>query len=107
MSTYRYTTRDDALQAINDGVRVKPDDCHPRVLRARVWISGAGSPGCLYDSGPNYHASRADAIEDCLFIADSGEGAPRGMRASLRRYGSAYANGWRYEIGPDTLGGIL
>lgn len=103
----KYQTRAAVLEALANGRHVKPSEVAPRVLRARVWIAGAGSPGCLYDSGPNYHASARDAIEDCVFIAENGEGASRGLRSELRAYGAAYRNGWRYEVSADTLGSLL
>lgn len=103
----KYKTRADVLQALADGRIVDREEVSPRALRARVWVSGSGSPGCLYDYGPNYSASAADAVADLLFVADTGEGAPRGLRAELMRNGSAYRDGICYEVSADTLGGVL
>jgi hypothetical protein len=103
----KYKTLSDVLQALADGRTVNRNDIAARVLDCHVWISGAGSPGCLYDSGPNYHATKADAVSDLLFIADSGEGAPRGMRAALMRGEYVQHDGWNYEMSRDTLRSIL
>lgn len=103
----KYRTRADVLSALADGRAVNASEVSPRVLRARVWVSGSGSPGCLYDYGPNYSASARDAVADLLFVADCGDGAPRGLRAELMRAGSAYRGGVRYEVSADSIGCIL
>lgn len=102
-----YKTRAAVLEALADGRRVKSDEVSPRVLRSHVWVAGSGSPGCLYDYGPNYHVSAADAVADLLFVADIGDGAPRGMRAELMRSGSYYADGTQYQLSWDVIGSIL
>lgn len=100
-----YTTRAAVMQAIAYDRRINAADVSPRVLASRVWVSGAGSPGCLYDNGPAYHTSKSDAIAYCVFIA--GDDAPRGFATSLKRCGIADSEGMRYEVGATTIGAIL
>jgi hypothetical protein len=103
----KYKTLSAVLDALNDGRIVKRDEVSARVLGARVYISGSGMPGCLYDYGPNYSRTKTAAIEDLLFAADSDEGAPRGMATALRRYGSFSHGYMRYEVSRDTLESVL
>jgi hypothetical protein len=104
----KYRTLSAVLERLADGFPVNRTDVTDRVLRCRIVVAGAGSPGCLYDSGPDYFASRRDAIAHLLFIADDGENdAPRGMATALRRDGSYSHNGWRYEWSETTLGSVL
>jgi hypothetical protein len=83
-------------------------DVAARVLNCKIWVSGSGQPGCLYDYGPNYSRTREQAIEDMCFVADSETGVPRGMKTALRRYGSfTDSRGVQYEVSQDTLGSVL
>lgn len=108
-----YYRRDDVLEALANGELVKTDEVSARVLRQRVWICGAGSPGCLYDNGPNYHRTRREALDDLINCADgygtaNGDDAPpRGFISELRRYGRAMSRGWVYEVSSGTIGSIL
>lgn len=103
----KYKTLDDVLQALADDRPVSRDDVAARVLNRKVWVYGAGSPGCLYDSGPYYTDSKRNAVACLVELADNGEGTPRGVVTELRRSHCSYRNGWRYELSQDTLGGIL
>lgn len=92
-------TKADLLEAIADGRHVRADDIASRVLRCQVWGAGAGFPGCLYDSGPDYYASKSGAVSGALFLlADQDGRAPRGARASLERHGRADSGAWRVEV---------
>lgn len=101
----KYKTRAAALERINDGWPVKCDEVSQRVMDSKVWVYGSGSPGCLYDNGPNYATSCREAIDSLCFCADDGEsGVPRGMKAALRAFGSfTDATGTRYEVSQHTL----
>jgi hypothetical protein len=104
----KYKNLSEVLQALADERVVKAADVPARLLRAKVWVSGAGQPGCLYDYGPNYSRSKSDAIADVAFVADDSEsGIPRGIKAELARSGSFYHCGIRYEISVSTLGDVL
>lgn len=105
MKTYR--TLDSVLIRIGDGFPVDRADVLSRVLDMKVWVYGAGSPGCLYDSGPYYTDSKRNAIASLAEIADNGNGTPRGFVTELRRFHSSTRNGWRYELSQDTLRSIL
>jgi hypothetical protein len=104
----KYKTLDSVLEALANDRAVSKSDVSARVLRCKIWISGSGQPGCLYDYGPNYHRSKADAIADMAFVADNGEdGIPRGIVTGLRHDHSFYHCGIHYEISQDTLGSVL
>lgn len=102
---------DETLERLANEQRVSPSEVSARALRRKVWISGNGLPGCMYDNGPHYHATKRDAIESCAFAADWCDDSPnpyRGIVQSLRRYHSfTAATGERFEISQDTLGGII
>lgn len=96
------------LELLADGRAVKRSDVAARVLRRRIYVTGSGQPGCLYDSGPDYHATKKAAVDSLVWLADDGEGTPRGMRAALLREGRYIdANGVRYEVSQDALGSVL
>ena len=78
----------EALERLADQRIVHANDVEARAMRRKVWISGNGSPGCLYDNGPNYHETKADAIASCAFTADWDDDSPnpyRGIVSALRR----------------------
>lgn len=79
-------TFDEALQRINDQCSVHRNDVQARALRRRVWIAEWHLPGCLSESF-SVCLTKSDAIESALSMAEGAEGAPRGMRADLLRYG--------------------
>jgi hypothetical protein len=104
----RKLTFDEAMQRLADERPVNRSEVKASALARRIWVAGAGSPGCLYDSGPYYSATKRDAIETLAFIADDGEsGTPRGLVTALRAGYSFSHNGWVYEVSRDTLGGVL
>lgn len=39
-------------------------------MSKKHYIVGAGRVGCLYDYGPNFHETRADAIQDAVWYVD-------------------------------------
>lgn len=60
-------------------------------MKQTHWVYGSGSPGCLYDNGPNYAESKRDAINALAFTFDHlGSNAIRRMRSDLHRYGLHY-----------------
>lgn len=77
-------TYDEVMERLADERTVKRDEVDPAVLTRTVWVSGNGSPGCLYDNGPNYHRTKADAIASCAFVFDE----YKGVVTSLRKYHS-------------------
>lgn len=79
-------TFDEALQRINDQRSVHRDDVQARALRRRVWVAEWHLPGCLSESF-SVCLTKSDAIECALSMAEGADGAPRGMRADLLRYG--------------------
>jgi len=101
-------TFDEVMQRLADDRAVSRDEVSARALARHVWVAGAGSPGCLYDSGPYYSARKTDAIETLAFIADDGEsGTPRGLVTALRERGSFSHKGWIYEVSQTTLRDVL
>lgn len=104
----KYKTRDAVLQALADDRHVRASEVSAHVLRMKVWVYGAGQPGCLYDSGPYYSPTKEAAICDLVSMADDGEsGEPRGMLAELRRNHSATHGHWHFELSQDTLASLL
>jgi len=79
-------TFDEALQRINDGCSVHRNDVQARALRRRIWVAEWHLPGCLSESF-SVCLTKSDAIKSALSMAEGAEGAPRGMRADLQRYG--------------------
>ena len=79
-------TFDEALQRINDQCSVHADDVQARALRRRIWVAEWHLPGCLSESF-SVCLTKRDAIESALSMAEGADGAPRGMRADLIRYG--------------------
>lgn len=79
-------TFDEALQRINDQCSAHSADVQARALRRHVWIAEWHLPGCLSESF-SVCLTKSDAIESALSMAEGAEGAPRGMRADLMRYG--------------------
>ncbi len=76
----------EALQAINDGQFLNYQDVQARALRRRIWVAEWHLPGCLSESF-SVCLTKRDAIESALSMAEGADGAPRGMRADLQRYG--------------------
>lgn len=106
-------TFDEALQRINDQCSVHSADVQARALRRRVWIAEWHLPGCLSESF-SVCLTKSDAIECALSMAEGAEGAPRGMRADLHRYGrsnrtapDAWARGAITTIERRTLADII
>lgn len=87
-------TFDEALQRINDQCSVHSADVQARALRRRVWVAEWHLPGCISESF-SVCLTKSDAIESALSMAEGAEGAPRGMRADLQRYG------WSDRVAPD------
>lgn len=106
-------TFDEALQRINDELPVHQNDVQAAALRRRVWIAEWHLPGCISESF-SVCLTKSDAIESALSMAEGAEGAPRGMRADLIRYGrsdrtapDAWAHGAITTIERRTLADIL
>lgn len=100
-------TFDEVMQRLADERPVRREDVRASVLRRKVWVYGHGQPGCLYDYGPCYSRTKKDAVEELCWIADIGEGVPRGMRAALLRDGTFWDDCTRYELSQDTLASLL
>lgn len=103
----------DALQAINDERSVHSADVQSRALRRHVWVAGWHLPGCLSESF-SVCLTKRDAIESARSMAAGANGAPRGMRADLIRYGrsdrvapDAWARGAITTIERRTLADII
>lgn len=79
-------TFDEALQAIADERSVSHDDVQARALQRYVWLAEWHLPGCLSESR-DVCLTKSEAIESALSMAEDENGAPRGMRADLIRYG--------------------
>ena len=77
---------DEALQAIDDGQSLNRRDVQARALRRMVWVAEWHIPGCLSESF-SVCLTKRDAIECALSMAEGADGAPRGMRADLERFG--------------------
>lgn len=91
-------TFDEALDAIANDQFIKSEMVQTRALERIVWQASNGSPGCLSDYF-TLCLTKKDAIESALFIADSGEGAPRGMRSRLEKDGIFYdQSGYIYRV---------
>jgi len=106
-------TFDEALQRIDDECSVRRNDVQARALRRRIWVAEWHLPGCLSESF-SVCLTKRDAIESALSMAEGAEGAPRGMRADLQRYGrsdrtapDAWARGAITTIERRTLADII
>lgn len=106
-------TFDEALQRIDDECSVHRNDVQARALRRRIWVAEWHLPGCLSESF-SVCLTKRDAIESALSMAEGAEGAPRGMRADLQRYGrsdrtapDAWARGAITTIARRALADIL
>lgn len=106
-------TFDEALQRINDECSVHRNDVQARALRRRVWIAEWHLPGCISESF-SVCLTKSDAIDCALSMAEGEDGAPRGMRADLQRYGrsnrtapDAWARGAITTIERRTIADIL
>ena len=106
-------TFDEVLQRINDQCSVHFADVQARALRRHVWIAEWHLPGCLSESF-SVCLTKSDAIESALSMAEGAEGAPRGMRADLMRYGrsnrtapDAWARGAITTIERRTLADLI
>lgn len=76
----------DALERLNDGYSVRASEVQSRALQRFVWVAEWHIPGCLSESQA-YCLTKGDAIESALSMAAGSEGAPRGMKRDLIRYG--------------------
>jgi hypothetical protein len=106
-------TFDEALQRIDDECSVHRNDVQARALRRGIWVAEWHLPGCLSESF-SVCLTKSDAIESALSMAEGAEGAPRGMRADLQRYGrsdrtapDAWARGAITTIARRALADIL
>lgn len=79
-------TFDEALQRINDQMPVHSADVQARALQRRVWVAEWHLPGCLSES-MSVCLTKRDAIDCALSMAAGADGAPRGMRTDLQRWG--------------------
>lgn len=77
---------DEALQALNDGQSLNYRDVQARALRRVVWVAEWHLPCCLSESF-SVCLTKSGAIECALSMAEGEDGAPRGMRADLQRFG--------------------
>jgi len=102
---------DEVMDKLSDERTVTHADVQARALRRKIWVSGNGQPGCLYDNGPHYHATKRAAIESCAFTAEWNEDTPdpyRGLVTSLRKYhGFTAETGERFSISQTTLADVL
>ena len=106
-------TFDEALQRIADERYPYARDVQSRALQRKVWVYEWHLPGCISESW-GVALTKGDAIECSLSMAEGAEGAPRGMRADLVRYGrsdrtapDAWARGVITTIERRTLRDIL
>lgn len=76
----------EALQALADEQRITADEVQSRALARKVWVYEWHLPGCISESF-GVTATKRDAIESALSMAEGMDGPPRGMRADLMRYG--------------------
>ena len=77
---------EDALQIINDERPLIAHHVRADALRRKVWIAEWHIPGCMSESRI-YSTTKEDAINAACSMAESEDGAPRGMRTALRRTG--------------------
>lgn len=77
---------DEALERLNDQRTVDASDVQARALQRFVWVAEWHLPGCLSESF-SICLTKRDAIECALSMAEGSDGAPRGMRADLQRFG--------------------
>jgi len=106
-------TFDEALQHINDQCSVHSADVQAAALRRHVWVAEWHLPGCLSESF-SVCLTKRDAIESALSMVEGADGAPRGMRADLQRYGrsnrtapDAWARGAITTIERRTLADLI
>lgn len=71
-------------------------------MARKYYVYGSGTAGCLYDYGPHFAASKADAIKRLwlIFSEAVSDYDARHMRAALRRHGIYYFRD-RAEAGAD------
>lgn len=81
-------TFDEVIERLADDRPVDASDVRADALRRRVWVAEWHLPGCLSESR-EVCTTKRDALESALSMAEGAEGAPRGMRADLLRYGSS------------------
>jgi hypothetical protein len=79
-------TFDDAVQALNEQSPIAASAVQARALQRIVWVYEWHLPGCLSESF-GIACTKRDAIDGALSFAEGAEGAPRGMRADLQRFG--------------------
>lgn len=97
---------DETLQHINEECPVDVDEVLASAKRRTIWLACSNFPGCL----PEYRAvcaTKKDAIESLLQVAEDCDGPPRGMKASLRSREAFHHNGLNYSIEKMRLGDIL
>lgn len=112
--TYRYTSLDDVMDALNHGACISRADIRPSLLSARVHVGYYGmGGGYLPDDSSYYYARSRRAVVDshCDTVRDFDESdrAPAGFRASLMRGESAYSRDGRtcFETDCVTLGELI
>lgn len=79
-------TFSEVLERIAEDRPVSSHNVRADALRRFVWVAEWHIPGCLSESRSVFLTKR-EAIEDALEMASGIDGAPRGMRADLMRYG--------------------
>lgn len=79
-------TFDQALERLSDGRYVQHQEVSAKALKRVLWVSEWHLPGCISES-VTYSTSKGDAIRASLSMAESEEGAPRGMKTALMRDG--------------------
>lgn len=79
-------TFDEAMQRVNDERYLQAKHVRADALRRKVWIAEWHIPGCMSESR-SYCTTKADAINAACSMAESEDGAPRGMRTALRLSG--------------------
>lgn len=79
-------TFSEALERINDGRSVDSCDVQARALSRALWVAEWHIPGCVSES-QSICTTKRDAITCALSMAEGENGAPRGMRTALERFG--------------------
>lgn len=77
---------DEALERVSDGRYVDSSEVQTRALQRMVWVAEWHIPGCLSESF-SICLSKADAIDSACSMSENENGAPRGMKTALRKYG--------------------
>lgn len=77
---------DAAMERINDERIVCAADVQAKALDRVVWVAEWHVPGCISESR-GYYVTKADAIEGAMEMAETEDGAPRGMKTALVKHG--------------------